>query len=70
MVCVKLSFDKRMISCGKQRAGAISKFDSSPYVPVMTGGEKVMAKIVTVLTSVTLVCIALAPALYTYAALV
>ena len=59
-----------MISCGEQRAGAIFKPESQPYVPVMTGGEKVMAKFVTVLTSVTLVCIALAPALYTYAALV
>lgn len=59
-----------MISCGEQGAVAIFKPDFSSYVPVMTGGEKVMAKIVTVLTSVTLVCIALAPALYTYAALV
>lgn len=66
----KMSFDKRMIPCGEQRAVAIFKPKSQPYVPVMTGGEKVMAKIVTVLTSVTLVCIALAPALYTYAALV
>ncbi len=59
-----------MISCGEQRAGAIFKPKSQSYVPVMTGGEKVMTKFVTVLTSVTLVCIALAPALYTYAALV
>ncbi|GJL94953.1 MAG: hypothetical protein DHS20C05_13580 [Hyphococcus sp.] len=64
-----MSFAKAFPACGELRAAALLKTQSRTYLLIIGERKTNMTRLITLLTTVSIIAIALSPAAYTYASL-